>query len=723
MNRSLLSRSIALLLIGMLTLTACTTSISVRTKEVAPVQQSPLIRIDTVKAGAFDTGKMWTFDFPPSDYLNKTYGMNPTKEWFEKARLSALRLPNCSASYVSEDGLVMTNHHCSLSALDLANREGEDLHETGFYAPTLDDERKIRGLYVDQLVLVEDVTTEVAAAFESGKNDEERIVNRTKKISEIEARCREKTGLTCNVVTFYSGAKYSVYGYKRYSDVRLVFAPESKLGYFGGDPDNFTFPRYALDVAFFRVYDEQGNPLKTENYYKWSKEGPQEGEVTFVIGNPGRTNRLFTYSQLEFNRDVSYPYTLKNLNEQVAIFTNYIVKNPDKKLQYQTRLFGMTNSQKLYKGRIEGLHDPVLMAKKRDFEKTFKGEVLKNPKLTTSYANIWKEIEELQKSKSVVFGEQTAYTFRGLGRSALFTLATELVDYANALKLPEDQRPPRFKGAMLDSAKARLGRMMIDSKLETEVLTAQLKFMQSVFGAKNAEFNNLLMGRTAQQAAQSLISSSLLTDKEKLQKLLEQNPDGLLKSGDPFIGFITATKGKAKSVRDKYTDLQAKEQARVQLLGKALFDIYGTSIPPDATFTLRIADGVVKKYEYNGTIAPAFTTFYGLYDRFYSFEQNAPWALPDRWKNVPSDFNMSARFNFVSTNDIIGGNSGSPVVNKNLEIVGIAFDGNIESLPNDFIHTDIGHRSVSVHSSGILEALDKIYRANRIVQELKQGKK
>lgn len=716
MQRAHLSRITILLLLGALLLLGCTT------QEATRVEKSSLVRIDTVKAGAFDTGKMWTFDFPPSDYLNKTYGMNPTKEWFEKARLSALRLPNCSASFVSEDGLVMTNHHCALGALDIANREGEDLHESGFYAPTLEEERKIRGLFVDQLVLIEDVTPEVISAFDSGTTDEERIANRNKKVSEIEARYKDKTGLTCNVITFYNGGKYSVYGYKRYGDVRLVFAPESKLGFFGGDPDNFTYPRYALDVSFFRVYDEEGKPLKTSNYYKWSAEGAQEGEVVFVVGNPGRTNRLFTYSQLEFNRDVSYPYTLNLLNEQVDILSRYIEKYPDKKLQYQTRLFGMSNSQKLYIGRVKGLHDPILMAKKLDFEKTFTSEVLKNPALTKTYAPIWKEIADLQNQKGKLFGEQTTYSFRGMGRSAIVTLAADIIDYANAEKIPNDQRPARFKGTMLDSVKARLSRIVIDKELESQILHTQLKYLQSIFGTSNTAFNKLMNGLSPAEATHALVASSSLADNAALASLLSKSGDEILKSDDPFIGFILATEGRAKAVREQYADIQSKEQARVQRLGKALFDIYGTNIPPDATFTLRLADGVVKGYNYNGTTAPAFTTFYGLYDRFYSFDKKDPWSISSRWIHAPTDFNMTTRFNFVSTNDIIGGNSGSPVVNKNLEVVGIAFDGNIESLPNDFIHTDIGHRAVSVHSAGILEALDKIYRAERIVRELKQGK-
>ncbi|MBM4162558.1 MAG: S46 family peptidase [Ignavibacteria bacterium] len=691
------------------------------TYQAAKPELGGQINLDTVKAGMFDTGRMWTFDYPPIDYFKTSYGFAPDEAWFEKARLAALRLPNCSASFVSEDGLVFTNHHCARGALDRVNREGENLPEHGFFASTLAEERKVPRLYVDQLVLIEDVTDEVQKAFESGRNDDERVANRNKAIEEIEKRYQDKTKLNCNVVSFYNGGKFSLYGFKRYNDVRLVFAPELQLGFYGGDWDNFTYPRYDLDISFFRVYDDNGQPLKSSNYFKWSARGATEGEAVFVIGNPGRTNRLFTYSQIEFQRDYAYPFVSNNLNNLVRIFSSYLAKHPDQKLQYQTQLFGYSNSQKLYVGRVKGLQDPILMAKKRDFEKTFKKAVLDNPQLRQEYGHLWDEIAGLQIDKGKLFSEVQSYGYVGAGRSAYFGLAARLVEFANQLKLPEDQRGPVYKGKALDSLKMRFY-SAINTELEQEILSLQLANMKAAFGDRNPAFNKLLAGQTPAASAAGLARSTVMSSEDQVKQFLNGNPDNILQSSDPFIAFVASTSERASEVRDRYNELVSREQGKVQLLGRALFGLYGTSIPPDATFSLRIADGVVRGYEYNGTLAPYFTTFYGMYDRHYAFNKKDPWDLPDRWRNPPPSFDMSTPLNFVSTNDIIGGNSGSPVVNKNLEICGIAFDGNIESLPNDLISTDEYMRCVSVHSAGILEALDDIYKAERLVNELKTGR-
>ena len=679
------------------------------------------VNVDTVQAGLFDTGKMWTFDYPPIDYFKKTYNFNPDEAWFEKARLSALRLPGCSASFVSEDGLVFTNHHCARSALDRVNREGEKLAEIGFYAPTLAEERKVPRMFADQLALVEDVTDEVRKAMESGKTDEERIGNRDKAIAEIEKRYEEKTKLNCSVMNFYNGAKYSLYGFKRYRDVRLVFAPEMIMGFFGGDYDNFTYPRYDLDISFFRVYDDDGKPLKTSNFFKWSASGATEGEPVFVIGNPGRTNRLLAYSQIEFLRDYQYPFVSNLLNNLVRIFSGYIAQHPDQKLLYQTQLFSYSNSQKLYAGRIKGINDPILMAKKRDFERKLKQAVLTDPQLKAEYGSVWDEIANIQKEKGAIFGEVQSYSYQGTGRSVYFGLALGLINYAEQMKLPEDERGPMFRGNALDSLKLRFY-PPLNEEHEQQILGLQLANMKVAFEDRNPAFNKLLAGHTPAEAAAELAKSTILSSKGKVMQLLDGNPDDILRSRDPFISFVASTAGQARELLVHFNELLAKEESRVQLVGRALFGVYGTSIPPDATFTLRIADGVVKGYEYNGTIAPPITTFYGLYDRYYSFDKKDPYDLPDRWKNPPSTFNLGTPLNFASTNDIIGGNSGSPVVNENLQIVGIVFDGNIESLPNDLINEEKDMRCVAVHSAGILEALDQIYKADRIVNELRAGK-
>jgi hypothetical protein len=686
------------------------------------------VNLDEVQAGQFDNGKMWTFDFPPTEYFAKTYNFNPDKSWFERARLATLRLPNCSASFVSEDGLVMTNHHCARGPLDEVTKEGERLAETGFYAPTLDDERKVPNFYIDQLRVMEDVTAEVQAAFESGKTDNQKIANRMEKISEIQKRYAVKykksapqDSMMFNVVTFYNGGRYSLYGYKRFTDIRIVYAPEEVMAFYGGDPDNFTYPRYDFDCSFFRVYDN-GKPLKTENFFKFSAAGAQEGDAVFVVGNPGNTSRLLTIAQLEYLRDYVYPAAINGFDKVEKIYSSYIEKHPDAKLKYMSMIFGLANSRKAVTGYVDGLRDPVLMAKKKDFEKKFKAAVEAKPELKEKYGNPWSDIAKYQEELNSIYFETSAFSTRSRNRSQYYMLTSDLVELAHALKLPAEQRPAKFQGALLDTAKAKLYPHDIVAELDQQLLANQLGVMKKALAGKNEAFNQLLGTKSPEQAAQELVAITVFSSKEKIDAMVAKSPDEILASGDPLIQFLVATREHAIAVRRQANEIQEKLGARVQKLGEALYAVYGTNIPPDATFTLRIADGVVKGYEYNGTLAPPITTFYGMYDRYYSFGMKDPWKLADRWINPPSTFKMSTPMNFVSTNDIIGGNSGSPIISKDLQVVGLIFDGNMESLPGDVIFDDAKNRSVAVHSAGILEGLEQIYKADRISKELRNGK-
>ncbi|HEX2962467.1 MAG TPA: S46 family peptidase [Ignavibacteriales bacterium] len=681
------------------------------------------INLDTVKAQRFDTGKMWTFDNPPVKYFQEAYGFTATPEWLEKARKSALRFASyCSASFVSADGLVMTNHHCGRESVTQVNKEGEDLHKTGFYAQTLQDERPVPGLYVDQLVLMKDVTKEVQDAINAATTDAEKVQARKDKISEIEARTRKETGLEASVVTLYSGGEYSLYGYKRYNDVRLVFAPENQIGFFGGDYDNFTYPRYNLDCTFFRVYDETGKPLKTDNYFKWSPQGASEGEAIFVIGNPGRTNRLNTMAQLEYFRDVQYPVTLNMLNDLIDVYSQTLKEHPDQSLKYEDMLFGLANSQKVYVGMIKGLNDPVLMARKRDFEKKFKAAVDSKPELKSKYGNIWDNIAQTRSEMRQYSKDLSAYSVNPRFSASYFSIARDIIQYANQMQLPENERSKKFKGDELDSTKAKIFPDDMDKNFDYKLVQVFAKNLINTLGEGNELVQKLFDSKKGKDAADYMLSHSQLTSKESVMALLNKSPKDILSSDDPFIYFLQNTSGKLDAIRQKARDIQDKEAVNNQLLGQALFAVYGTSIPPDATFTLRIADGVVKGYDYNGTKAPAKTTYYGLYDRYYSFNKQYPWDLPERWKTIPPEFNLETPMNFISTNDIIGGNSGSPVINKNLEIVGLAFDGNIESLPGDFIFTTESNRCLSVDSEGMVEAIKDMYKATRLGEELRAGK-
>jgi hypothetical protein len=677
--------------------------------------------VDVIKAGAFDNGKMWTFDFPPKEFFETTYSFSPDDSWFEKVRLSAIRLPGCSASFVSEDGLILTNHHCVRGSLDRINKTGEDLAENGFYAVTLEEERQVPNLYVDQLIEIKDVTKLVQDAFETGKTDEEKVKNRAEKISEIEKAESEKTGYTCQVVTFYNGGRYSLYSFKRYRDVRMVFAVETQIGFFGGDPDNFTYPRYNLDYSFYRAYDESGTPLKPQHYFKFSEEGVKEDEVVFVIGNPGRTNRLLTTAQLEFFRDYSYALTLKMLSGAVELLKETIANDPSKKLELQTQLFGLENSQKVYTGALKGLKDPVTMAKKKDFEETFKSAVMANPKLKAQYATLWDDISSYQKEKSKYFGLMNAFTFRGIGRSAVLGTAFQIAEYGKQLQKAEKDRKPEYVGTTLDSIKTSITAASVRDR-ETVVgnLISNLQLVEFLL-EKDPSLKVLLENKTAKEQANYLVSSSVVVDAAKVKELLD-NPKNILTSKDPAIAFMVANYDKVIEAREKFGNAQTQERSKMQSLGKALYDVYGTKMPPDATFSLRIADGVVKGYEYNGTIAPPVTTIFGLYDRFYSFSKAFPWSIPEKWINPPASLDMSTPINFVASADIIGGNSGSPLINKKQEVVGLAFDGNIESLQGEFIFDETINKTVAVHSAGIIHSLEHIYKADRIVKELRTGK-
>jgi len=678
--------------------------------------------LDTVKAGTFDTGKMWTFDFPPVTYFNKEYSFNPGKEWFDKVRLSALRFATyCSASFISEDGLIMTNNHCARESAVDVSREGEDLQKNGFYAESLTDERPVQGLFVDQLVLIKDVTDEVIAAINKGAAEEEKITNEEKIITEIEKREEKETGLVVSVTPLYNGGKYSLYGYKRYNDVRLVFTPEHLLGHFGGEYDNFTYPRYNMDCAFFRVYD-QGKPLKTENFYKWSHNGAEPGEPVFVVGNPGSTSRLLTVSQLEYLRDIIYPRTLKMYTSLVSLYQNMIAENPDSSEDYNVQLLKYLNAQKVYEGVIKGLNDPVLMQRKRDFENTFRFKVQNNEKLNKEYGTLWDDIEKIQDDSRVINNKVDAIDIDPDNSAIYFFVARDVIDLADQLNEPESERSEDFQDNEIDSTIDSIIPEDYEPELNNKLLEQQLENLVKYFGEDNSFVKTVTGGKSPEEAVKYMLDNSVVDNPEQLRVLIKKGPDAILNSNDKFIYYVINSLPLIEEMEQESSVLDKKDGLYSGTLGKALFEVYGTSIPPDATFTLRISDGVVDGYPYNGTVAPPITTFYGMYDRYYSFYKKDPWDLPEKWRNPPADFNLATPFNFVSTNDITGGNSGSPVINKNAEIVGVAFDGNIESLPGGFIFRTEQNRTVSVHSQGIIEALSHVYKTSRLVDEILNGK-
>lgn len=683
---------------------------------------SDWLDLDTVKAGKFDTGKMWTFEYPPVEYFEEEYGFSPNEDWFDHVRLAALKFATyCSASFVSEDGLIMTNHHCARQNVTKVTEDGEDLHKNGFISYSLEDERPVPDLFVEQTVYFEDVTDEILDAIEGGKTEDEKLAIKSRIIEEIETRVAEETGLSVSITPLYEGGRYSLYGYKRYNDVRLVFAPEEQLGSFGGEEDNFTYPRYSLDFSFFRVYDENGEPLRTDHYYKWSDKGAEINEPVFVVGNPGSTNRLKTVAQLKYYRDIIYPRTLDLINGLIETYESTIESDPERELELRDNLLNFYNSQKAYTGMLKGLRDPILMERKRDFEDKFKLAVQSDEELNYNYGKLWENIEEIRNELREISNKRFAMSMNRFTTPRYFFIAEELVNIADELKKPESERDDAYVGEELELSIESLIPENFDYEMNNKLLKEKLKIISENLSDDKELIQKMIDGKTGDESVDYILSNSSLTNIDDIKELVEEGPDSILSGKDPFIYFILNTNETSEEFDAKVDELTELEDTYNEKLGRALFEVYGTSIPPDATFTLRISDGVVKSYPYNGTTAPAYTTFYGMYDRYYSFNKEFPWSLPDRWEDPPKDFDLSTKFNFITTNDLTGGSSGSAMINRDAEVVGISFDGNMESLPGSFIYRTEENRAVGVHSSGIMESLEKIYEFNRIVEELKDG--
>jgi hypothetical protein len=664
---------------------------------------------EPVEAGLYDMGKMWTFDFPPEDYFSNTYNFNADQKWFDEARLSSLRFADyCSASFVSADGLVMTNHHCSREAGVAVQQPGEDILGNGFYAGKLRDERKVEGLYVDQLVMIEDITDMVHSAISKQKTIAFQAI-----IAEIQREYSKKDewkDLNIEPVRFYNGGKYSLYGFKRYNDVRLVFMPEAQIAYFGGDYDNFTYPRYNLDCSFFRVYDE-GKPLKTEHFFRYNVNGPSEGDAVFVIGNPGSTSRMSTISDLEFYRDKQLPFTIDVLNNLLEMSKEYNAQAESDSIE--NLIFSLENSLKVYRGELEGLNDPCNLARKAAFHNKFRDDVKKDPEIISDTI-VWDQITAANSIRQEVFNEVNI-----LNAGSSF-LTGKLMQYAQAavnlaVLYPDTAGSGEVRAAL--SAPYESG----ETNTELKVFGMYLREAYEKLGPDHPFVSAVLDGMTPENAAAGIISATMIADHEFRRSLLRMDSAAIWKVDDPMIDLARLAYSKGLQSAKAYQQTEEMLNRSRARLGEMLFEIYGTQIPPDATFSLRINDGTVEKYEYNGTIAPVNTTFFGLYDRYYSFEKKFPYNLPERWEK-PVQTILDTPLNFISTNDIIGGSSGSPMINKNLEIVGLAFDGNIESLVGSYIFLPDKNRAIGVHSTGIIAALRHVYGAKRLVSELEGSK-
>ncbi|MDE2782613.1 MAG: S46 family peptidase [Gemmatimonadota bacterium] len=684
---------------------------------VPPQPPSAPSRIDTVQAGAFDNGKMWTFDAPPTRYLRDTYGFSPDDDWYARARLGALRIPNCSASLVSPNGLVMTNHHCAREFVTQVSEEGENLLDDGFYAATLADERGVEDFEADQLIEIVDVTSEIRDAVDAAPDSEARAAMRDSLTESVADRLQaerggEEAGVEVEVVSLYNGGLYSAYIFRRYTNAALVMAPELGLGFFGGEPDNFTYPRYALDMAFLRLLDEDGQPLATGDHFRWDDEGVAEGDLIFIIGNPGSTSRLQTVAELEYRRDVEMPALLGFLGSRIDVFDDYIEGREDEPGidDVRNELFSLLNSQKAFTGMLGGLRDPYIMARRGAAQAAFVSEIEGDPGLRADYLPLFDEMAELQARKASVADETHAFAALGSPDFEAALILRTLAAFQHLVGQQTGATQEELDGFVEEMR----GVPNRPAELDEALLRARIEDLAAAFGEDDPSVGAILQGRSAGEVASSLMASSIMADSAGAVDALVE---GTLAPG-PAFGFLQTLFQRFGPYQEVMFGTGPQEEEIAARLGRARFEVSGTDVPPDATFSLRLADGVVQGFPYNGTVAPPVTTFFGLYDRHHSNPGSEEWALPGRWLDPPESFDLSTPLNFVSTADIIGGNSGSPVVNRELEIVGVVFDGNIQSLPGDYIYIPDENRSVAVDARGILEALDEIYGAGRIVEEL-----
>jgi hypothetical protein len=663
---------------------------------------------------------MWTFNNVPRADIKKKYGFDVTDEWLKKVQLASVRFNNGgSGSFVSPNGLVLTNYHIVEDIVGEVSTPEKDLAKEGFLARTRAEEIKAPSLELNVLMSIEDVTSRITGAVKAGATDAEAFAARRAEISAIEAESLKATGLRSDVITLYQGGQYNLYRYKKYTDVRLVFVPEFQAAFFGGDPDNFNFPRFNIDMSLVRVY-ENDQPVKSENFFKWSTAGAKEGSLVFVTGNPGSTSRLDTVAHLEELRDTSIPIILRLLERREAVLMKYMAMGEEQTRQAQNELNSVQNSLKVYRGQIQGLKDQSLMSRKMKEEQALRKSIAANPERQKMYGDAWDAIATAHKNLPTYIKDRRIFEQAAGFNTTYFGIARALVRLAAENEKPNAQRLPEYTDARRASLELGLySPAPIHDDFEKLKLTDSLEFMVELLGADNALVKQVLNGKTPAARAEELISGTKLKDVAVRKELAAGGMKAIEASTDPMIVLARLIDAKGREVRKRYeSELTGVERTNYSKIARALFETEGTKLYPDATFTLRLSYGAVKGYMENGKKVAPFTTLGGLYDRAAKFQYKFPYNLPQRWMDKKTSIDLSTPFNFVSTNDIIGGNSGSPTINQNGELVGLIFDGNIQSLVGDFVYDESVNRAISVDSRGMLEVLRKVFGANEIVAEL-----
>jgi hypothetical protein len=675
---------------------------------------------------------MWLFDAPPLKQLKQKYNFEPTSEWLEHLQKASVRFNSGgSGSFVSANGLVITNHHVGADTLQKMGDAQHNYVRDGFYAKTQAEEIKSTDLELNVLMSIDDVTARVTSAVKPGMKSDQASNARSAAIAAIEKENKDKTGLRSDVVTLYQGGAYHLYRYKRYDDVRLVFAPEQQMAFFGGDPDNFEYPRYDLDVCLFRVY-ENGQPAKIEHFLKFNSNGPNDGELIFVSGSPGKTDRQLTLDELADTRDRYLPYVLSMFYRREVLESAYSARSFENARKAREDLFGSQNNRKRYDGYLAGLLDPQIWSALQTREGKLREAIARDPKLKSTLS----AYDRIKRAQAAIAKNAPLYNYleqerpvpvgyRGPRAFAgnLFKYARLLLRAADEQKKPNGERIPMFRDSARESLELELfSTEPIYDDYEILRLTDSLTDFTSQFGAGDPLVKQVLAGKSPHARAAELVTGTKLKDATVRKGLYGKDAAALQSAHDPMIDLaclIDAPARQARKINNEQDEI--KEQAYSEI-ARARFAIEGASNYPDATFTLRLSYGTVRGYEQDGKQIPAFTDFAGLYERAAEHDNKPPFDLPKRWVDKKSNLDLATKFNFVSDADIIGGNSGSPVVNKANEFVGIIFDGNIQSLVLDCIYSDTQARAVSVDSAAIIEALRKVYDANALADELTSSK-
>ena len=676
---------------------------------------------------------MWLFNAPPLKQLREKYQFEPTPQWLEHLQKSSVRFNSGgSGSFVSANGLVITNHHVGADTLQKMGDAQHNYLRDGFYAKTQADEIKSTDLELNVLMSIEDVTARVMGAVKPGMTGEEASNARNAAIAAIEKESKEKTGLRSDVVTLYQGGAYHLYRYKRYDDVRLVFAPEQQMAFFGGDPDNFEYPRYDLDICIFRVY-ENGQPAKIDNFLKWNSHGPSDRELTFVSGSPGKTDRQLAVAELADLRDRRLPYALSIFKRREVLELAYSARSFENARKARDDLFGDQNNRKRYDGYLAGLLDPQIWPALRAREQKLRDAIARDPELrirTVAYDRIKNAQAEIAKNaplynylemeapRYITYREPRAFV------GNLFKYARLLLRAVDERAKPNGQRIPEFRDSARESLELELfSTEPIYDDYEILRLTDSLTDFASQFGADDPLVQKVLAGKSSHARAVELVTGSKLKDVAVRKDLYGKDAAALQAAHDPMIDLARLVDGPARDARKIYDAQDETKKQAYSEIAKARFAVEGATSYPDATFTLRLSYGTVRGYEQDGKQIPAFTDFAGLYQRSTEHDNKPPFEIPRRWIDKKTNLNLATHFNFVSDADIIGGNSGSPVVNRANEFVGIIFDGNIQSLVLDCIYTDTQARAVSVDSAAITEALRNVYDAGALADELESVKK